>query len=58
MFSHIKFFRHSANFDDFTILSPLPEFDERMIHESLLVARLKVTFKVALFLLKRFCAFS
>ena len=44
IFSHLKF--HTANFDDFEILSSCSGDCELMIHESLLISKLKPTLSV------------
>ena len=41
IFSHLNSTGHSANFDDFEILSSCSDTCELMIHESLLISKLK-----------------
>ena len=43
IFSHLKTTGHTANFDDFEILSSCSDDRELMIHESLLISKLKPT---------------
>ena len=44
--SHLNTTDHSANFDDFTILSSCSNTSELMIHESLLISKLKPSLNV------------
>ena len=46
IFSHLKTTGHTANFDDFEILSTCSNDCELMIHESLLISKLKPTLNV------------
>ena len=46
MFSHINTTGHSANFDDFKILSSSSDTCELLIHESLFISKLKPTLNV------------
>ena len=46
IFSHLKTTGHTANFDDFEILSSCSDDRELMIHESLLISKLKPTLNV------------
>ena len=46
IFFHLNTTGHSANFDDFTILSPCSNTSELLIHESLLISKLKSSFNV------------
>ena len=46
IFSHLKTTGHTANFDDFEILFSCSNYYELMIHESLLISKLKPTLNV------------
>ena len=46
IFSHLNSTGHSANFDDFEILSSCSDTCELMIHESLLISKLKPSLNV------------
>ena len=46
IFSHLKTTGHTASFDDFQILSSCSDDCELMIHESLLISKLKPTLNV------------
>ena len=46
IFSHLKTIGHTASFDDFQILSSCSDDCEIMIHESLLISKLKPTINV------------
>ena len=46
IFSHLNSAGHSANFDDFEILSSCSDICELMIHESLLISKLKLSLNV------------
>ena len=46
IFSHLNSTSHSANFDDFEILSSCSDTCELMIHESLLISKLKPSLNV------------
>ena len=46
IFSHLKTTGHTANFDDFEIVSSCSDDCELMIHESLLISKLKPTLNV------------
>ena len=60
IFSHLNSTGHSANFDDFEILSSCSDTCELMIHESLLISKLKPSLNlqgssIPLNLLNSFC---